>query len=155
MVVIRSLYNLGERLPGWAPIGPSKTKQSFFEESLIQNILDRVRAGDTALLDARKGSYGDFSNVPDYRAYQDAINRANDLFGALPALVRRRFDNDPAEFLQFAQDPANGPELIKLGLASEPQKPSAASPAASGAPAATAAGAPAAPATPAPAGGAS
>ena len=66
--------------------------------------------------------FGDVSAVPEYRQYRDIVNAANAKFMALPAIVRRRFDNDPAEFLDFMQNPANRDEGIKLGLIKEPVK---------------------------------
>jgi hypothetical protein len=44
------------------------------------------------------------------------------LFEDLPAEVRFRFDNKPAELLKFMSDPANADEAIDLGLF-EPSKP--------------------------------
>ncbi|QXP08056.1 MAG: internal scaffolding protein [Arizlama microvirus] len=42
---------------------------------------------------------------------------ANEQFANLSAHVRKRFQNDPQEFLQFTSDPENLPEMVKLGLA--------------------------------------
>jgi hypothetical protein len=38
------------------------------------------------------------------------------LFEDLPAEVRFKFDNKPAELLKFMSDPANADEAIDLGL---------------------------------------
>ena len=35
---------------------------------------------------------------------------------ALPSRVRRRFDNDPAELMEFLADEANREEAVMLGL---------------------------------------
>lgn len=101
---------------------PSLTQQSFKKECDINEIMRRFKAsGDPAYLQKlggyTEGLYGDFSDVPDYRTALEQVKRAGDVFGALPAKVRARFSNDPAEFLDFCQNPANADELVNLGLA--------------------------------------
>jgi len=46
----------------------------------------------------------------------DAIRAAQQSFEAMPANVRKRFGNDPAEFTDFCMDPANREEMKRLGL---------------------------------------
>ena len=64
-----------------------------------------------------------FSAVPDFQEALNIVNEANALFGSLSSDVRKRFDNDPAKFLEFCNDPANGDELVSLGLRERPQAP--------------------------------
>ena len=45
------------------------------------------------------------------------------MFLDLPAKVRDRFKNDPGQFLEFATDPSNVDELVKMGLATKVHKP--------------------------------
>lgn len=102
--------------------GESMTQQSFKKECDINEIMRRFRkSGDPYYLQRlgtyTEGHYGDFSQVVDYRSALDAVARAAEVFGALPAKVRRRFDNDPAAFLDFCENPANAEELVQLGLA--------------------------------------
>lgn len=61
--------------------------------------------------------FGDFSDVLDYQEAQNRIIDAQNLFMELPSKVRDRFNNDPAQFLEFATDPSNIDEMRKLGLA--------------------------------------
>ena len=59
--------------------------------------------------------YGDATQVE----YADALNviaNANTMFEELPATIRKKFENDPAKFLEFVQDPKNQEEMEKLGL---------------------------------------
>ena len=63
-----------------------------------------------------------FKRTPEGRA---AL--ANASFMALPAIVRRRFDNDSAQFLDFILNPANIEEARSLGLA-KPKEESSISP---------------------------
>lgn len=103
---------------------PSLTRQEFKEEcdlGLILKRFSKTPQGRAALANASGFAEGtrfdDVSMVPDFRAARDAVNAANAKFMALPAIVRRRFDNDPAAFLDFCQNPANLDEARVLGLA--------------------------------------
>lgn len=101
---------------------PSRTKQAFKAECDINEIVKRFRkiAGPDCLekLDGYAGGlYGDFSEVVDYRTARDQIIAAEASFEALPAIVRKRFGNDPAEFLDFCQNSDNIGELRAMGLA--------------------------------------
>lgn len=60
--------------------------------------------------------YGDFSNVPDYLDAKLLVKEANDQFDRLPAGIRKRFGNNPAELLEFMGDIANQEEAEELGL---------------------------------------
>ena len=51
------------------------------------------------------GQFGDFSEVVDYRTALDQINRSKAVFEALPSVLRKRFDNDPAKFLDLFKIP--------------------------------------------------
>lgn len=108
---------------------PSRTKQAFKDECDINLIVKRYKKQTGVDLaevcaPAIGGSYGDYSDVVDYRTACDRIIAADESFGALPAIIRKRFDNDPAVFLDFCHDEKNLPELIKMGLAKEPIQPS-------------------------------
>lgn len=103
---------------------PSRTKQSFKDECDINLIMKRFKNVMGAEYLNRyqgylSGEFGDFSNVMDYRSAIDQIEQARGVFGALPAKVRARFENDPAQFLDFVQNPANANELVDLGLATK------------------------------------
>ena len=107
---------------------PSKTRQEFKAECDLGLILKRFAKdpeGLRALLSVQESvpqRFEDVTAIPDYRTALDAVNSANAKFMALPAIVRRRFDNDAAQFLDFCQNPANLDELRKLGLAKPAQK---------------------------------
>lgn len=101
---------------------PSRTKQSFKDECDINKIMQRfkkVMSSDylSQFNQVVGGQFGDFSMVSDYRSALDQINAAEAVFEALPAVVRKRFDNDPALFLDFVDNPANADEMVSLGLA--------------------------------------
>lgn len=76
--------------------------QSFAESTDIMMILSRVENGDLSVLNANKGVFGDFTQVPSTFAevLQLQID-SNNLFNKLPKDVRMKFANDPNQF--FAQ----------------------------------------------------
>lgn len=102
---------------------PSLTRQEFKEEcdlSLLLKRFGRTPEGRKALQNAQGYvagvKFGDVSSVPDFRTARDTVNAANASFMALPPLVRRRFENDPAQFLDFMTDSRNREEAERLGL---------------------------------------
>ena len=98
-------------------VGESLTRQSFADETEINKILQRYRqTGVIEHVRAVQGRYGDFSMVPDYQTALNKIISAQEMFMSLPANIRSRFQNDPGEFLAFANDPKNEEEMIELGL---------------------------------------
>lgn len=62
-----------------------------------------------------EGAYGDVSGA-DFREMQNRLIDIGKKFNELPAGIRKRFDNDPAELLQFMERPENRDEAIKIGL---------------------------------------
>jgi phage internal scaffolding protein len=106
---------------------PSATRQEFAEESDINNLMARYEA--TGLLPTNLNTntprYLDVSDVPDMRTALDSLANATAAFMALPASVRREFDNDAVKFVDFVQDPENRPQLKTWGLL-EPEPPVAA-----------------------------
>ncbi len=100
-----------------SPVGKSRTKQSFREESEINNIMARyVKTGIVDHLSKFGGDYG-FATDVDFHSAMNIVVKADQMFDALPAEIRRRFNGDPGEFLEFVQNPENQEELIELGLA--------------------------------------
>lgn len=111
---------------------PSLTRQEFKQEcdlALTLKRFGRTPEGKRALQNASGFAEGaqfrDVSVIPDFRAARDAINAANASFMALPPIVRRRFGNDAAEFLDFIQNPANQEEARALGLCNLQKAPEA------------------------------
>lgn len=98
----------------------SLTHQSFKEEVDVNNIVKRFRnINGTDLMSYQGtfgGHFGDFSGVTDYQTALEQVHRAEEAFSSLPAKVRKQFDNDPAQFLDFCGDPANKKEMQELGL---------------------------------------
>ncbi len=114
-VKIRSAYGPKKRFP--TRVGSqSATKQSFKKECDINHIMAKYQK--TGLVDhfnENKPQYG-FVTAVDFRGSLELVRAAQDQFAGLPSSVRRRFDESPAEFLAFCEDPANREEAAVLGL---------------------------------------
>jgi len=97
-----------------------KTKQSFKDDADINNIMARYQS--TGMIDYVKENaphYGDVTGL-EFQACMNKIIEASEMFDALPAHLRKRFNNEPAEFLDFVQDDKNREEAITLGLIAKP-----------------------------------
>lgn len=98
--------------------GPGRTKQSFSEESNINLIMAKYeKTGMLDHLNTHQGDYGNFIGAQDYHTSMNLIREAGEAFMTIPAGVRAKFDNDPARFLAYVQDPENKAGMVKLGLA--------------------------------------
>ena len=99
----------------------SKVQKSMQDETDIKNILKKY--GRTGMLPIMQDQqlYGDFSSMPEYQEAQNIIIKAERQFSLLSSDVRKKFDNDPAKFLQFCTNKDNLNEMYKLGLAIEPE----------------------------------
>lgn len=97
--------------------GPSMTNQSHASDNDLEAIL--TRAGITGQMPQgiEPIGYGDFADIYDFRSAQDAVLDAQRRFNLMDAKVRARFNNDPQTFLEFAVDPENVDEMVKMGLA--------------------------------------
>jgi len=92
------------------------TQQHFKDECDINNILRQFNV--TGLLPEVPLSprYGDFTGIGDYHSALNQVIAAEEEFMRLPAQIRSRFDNDPANLIDFLEKSENKDEAIKLGL---------------------------------------
>lgn len=101
-----------------ADVNPSCTHQSFAKQTDINLIMARYqKTGIVEHLNVHNGEYGDYLSADDYHASVNAVLAAQDCFMSLPSSIRSRFENDPAKFLAFVDDPKNVDEMINMGLA--------------------------------------
>lgn len=98
-------------------IGQGATKQSFKDECDINRIMARYQVTGVLPEQLMPGNpqYVDVTGI-DYQNGMQQIAKAQSLFEGLPAKVRDRFKNDPAEFLNFAENPENQAALVEMGL---------------------------------------
>lgn len=105
--------------------GPGKTKQSFKDECDINFIMNKwQRTGEIPanMVGTMKPHYGDYSDGNDYMEACNQVLEAKAAFQSLPAFLRDRFANEPANLLRFLSLPENQEEAIKLGLAEKPEE---------------------------------
>lgn len=95
---------------------PTRTKQAFKEECDINTIVRRFGITGQLPTGVRMPTYGDFTGLSNYHEALNAIAQANEAFDEMPAHVRARFHNNPAEFVDFCSNPDNHKEALKLGL---------------------------------------
>lgn len=123
---------------GIGDTGPSMTRQEFADECDINVIMAQYeKTGTLNHVAAREPMYLDLTAVPDFRVAMDMMLDAEKAFMSLPALVRKEFDNDARNFVDYAVKPENLDQMRKWGLAApgEPPAPPAAPPATPAAPA--------------------
>lgn len=121
--MIYSRYHLPPN-PGYKNDEPSMTQQQFKDEADINNIMARYQKTgvlvDPLTQTTRKPMFDDFSELGDFRDHQQAVIDAQEMFMQLPSRLRARFQNDPAELLQWLSNPANKEEAMELGLMTKP-----------------------------------
>lgn len=94
----------------------SLTIQSEKADADINTIVKRFGLTGHLPSNIRIPRYGDFTGVDDYQSALNAVKAADETFNSLPAEVRRRFDNDPEQFVEFCLDEKNRKELFDMGL---------------------------------------
>lgn len=93
----------------------SKTEQSHKKRCDINTIMAKARK--TGQMPIKSGAfYGDFTTGVEYQDYQNKILEANEAFMNLPSDVRKKFNNNPSELIDFVNDPENEKEAADLGL---------------------------------------
>lgn len=96
---------------------PSLAQQNFKDETDINVIVKKFGITGQVPVPSRLPNYGDFTGVYDYQTAMNAIIEADNVFNALSADIRKKFDNDPGKFVDFCENPDNIGELRELGLA--------------------------------------
>lgn len=109
---------------------PLITEQSHKSEVDINNIIRRHGVDMIAKAAALQAPNMRFDDVTgnDFQEAMNIILKAEDSFNQLPSKIRKEFNNNPAEFLDFVQNPDNKDRMIELGLAEAPPVKEAPSP---------------------------
>ena len=104
------------------PEGSSLARQEYAAEADINNIIRRYQETgsfyDPLVPASRQPLFGDFTCVGDYMDAYYKLTTAQQSFDSLPASVRDRFSNDPAQLIAFLDDAKNRDEAVRLGLLS-------------------------------------
>ena len=108
---------------------PSKdlAKQEFKEETdingIVQSYMKTGSVPGSRPFAARYPQFGDFSGCRDMGQVLMMVQEGKEAFMTLPAYVRERFNNNPAELDAFIRDDKNRPEAEKLGLVEPRPRP--------------------------------
>lgn len=98
------------------PVGDvSRTEQHHAQGANINTIMAKYKK--TGLIPQFVGAaYGDFTGVTDYHTAIELVRQSQLEFERLPANIRRYFNDDPGQLLDFVADDANRAKAIELGL---------------------------------------
>lgn len=104
---------------------PSLAQQNSKDECDINIIMERFGRGMELPENFRPPQYADFTGISDYHSAMNQVAQANEAFDAMPAKLRARFNNSPADLMAFLEDDSNRSEAERLGLVvPPPQDPS-------------------------------
>lgn len=98
------------------------TEQSHKAEADINNIVKRHGMdliAKTALLKSQEYRFDDIPGN-DFQEAMFLVKKGQDTFDSLPSQIRKEFDNNPAKFMDFVQNPDNQDRMVELGLAQRP-----------------------------------
>lgn len=98
------------------------TKQSFKDECDINKILEKFqKSGAITHFASHAPTYGDCTPVQLHDALNTVAN-AETMFEELPSSIRKKFNNNAEQFLEFVQNDKNLEEMRELGLAEKAPK---------------------------------
>jgi len=97
--------------------GPGLTKQSMAKDTDINLIMAKYQK--TGLVNFVNENQGEYMEAPDMDFHEaiEYIAKSKELFDEMPSTLRKKFNNDPGEFLDFVHDENNADEMVSLGLA--------------------------------------
>lgn len=96
-----------------------RVEQSHKAEADINNIIKKHGIDliqKTALLRSQEYQFDDVTGN-DFQEAMFKVTKAKQTFEKLPSPIRKKFDNNPAMFLDFVQNPENSQQMIEMGLA--------------------------------------
>lgn len=109
----------GERVRPIVNCGPGLTKESEKDQCDINKIMSKYeKTGQLPDMIRSNPMYGDFSQIGDYHQCLEKVRSAEERFMMLSAKVRKNFENDPQQMLDFVNDPNTTHDmLVEKGLA--------------------------------------
>ncbi len=99
-----------------------RVEQSHKDEVNINNIVKRHGMDLIQKVAAMQQFRFDDVVGSDFQESMNMILKAQESFGDMPSEIRKKFDNDPVKFMDFAYNPDNHSEMQSMGLA-EPDSP--------------------------------
>lgn len=96
--------------------GKGLTEQCHKDQCDINIILDDyARTGFMRHAKENKGRYDDVTAV-DFQKSMETVANVKSMFEGLPAAIRQEFSHDPANFLNYVQNPENVKALTSRGI---------------------------------------
>jgi phage internal scaffolding protein len=103
---------------GFETTGDSLTQQSHAAGADVRNIIKQYdRTGLIANVNKGIAQYGDYSEINEYAEALNMVAEANQSFAEIPSHIREQFNNNAGLFFEFATNPKNKDEMVKMGLA--------------------------------------
>lgn len=96
--------------------GGSKVQNHFRDTQNINCIMKRYRRGMPLEVEKRPMHYGDFASAASFQEAMNRVVSAQEQFSELPGEVKKYFNQNPAELINFINDPKNKEKAIELGL---------------------------------------
>ena len=114
-MTFKTRFSQSERVV--SPVGVEPAQQQFKDDADINSIMRRFhKTGAIDHVAAHQPRYG-FANSQTLHEAMNIVAQADSMFADLPSPLKRKFNGNPAELLEFVQDPANEAEAKELGLA--------------------------------------
>lgn len=102
-------------------VKPSLCQQHFKDECDINTIIAHFQETGVMPSGQREPLFGDFAGIPqDFMSAQNLFDEAQERFYSLSSDLRKEFNNNPAELLQFMANPMNADKAFELGLINKP-----------------------------------
>lgn len=123
--VIRSAYDrLRVRVGLVCLESEDRTQQAFKDECDINFLMKRYEK--TGILPSGREDMPQYADVTgiDFMTSAQQVADIRGVFSMLDARTRARFENDPAQMLDFLADPANMEEAVSMGLMPKPERSS-------------------------------
>lgn len=100
----------------------SLTEQAHVKELDVNQIVKRHSKDLIQKANELMTSQFSMDNLPgnDFHEAMQIVQKASKSFTSLPSQVRKQFNNSPAQFLDFVQNPANTDAMVAMGLAIAP-----------------------------------
>lgn len=92
------------------------TDQSFKNDADINVIVERFNKTGILPTIERKSYFADVTEIPTLEQAFDIVDKAREQFGKLPAEVRRKMGDNPANLENFINDEDNAEFLKKHGV---------------------------------------
>ncbi len=98
------------------------TEQSHKKEVDINQIVKKHGVDLIQKTAALQQFVYDDNPTNDFQETMNMIIKAQDTFESMPSALRKKFDNDPAQFMDFVHNEENKEQMFDLGLAIRPEE---------------------------------